>query len=99
METQRQGSDQAIAPTTPVRLGLGSLVPLLANPRLVGQQLAGATAAGYAQALPTLADPLALLRRQLWAHFTFQISADATDRIKVPRVLLERFNDLLSYAA
>jgi len=34
----------------------------------------------------------------LWAYFTFQMSTDEPDMVKVPRLLLERFNDLLCYA-
>ena len=48
--------------------------------------------------LPTFADALALVRFRLWAHLTFQMSVDDADRVKVPRVLVERFNDLSCYA-
>ena len=48
---------------------------------------------------PTFSDALALVRRGLWAHLTFQMSVDDAQRGKVPRPLLERFNDLLAYIA
>lgn len=99
VETQRQWSDKAIARTTPVLLGLFSLVTLLADSRFAGQQPSVRSSAWYSKDLPTFVDALALVRRQLWEHFTFQMSTDDTDMIKVPRVLLERFNDLLCYAA
>ncbi|MGB8930490.1 MAG: transposase [Anaeromyxobacteraceae bacterium] len=97
VETQRQWSDQAIARTTPVLLGLFSLVTLLANALLTRHDLTIRTAAWYLKPLPTFSDALALVRRSLWAYLTFQMSQDDPDIVKVPRVLLERFNDLLAY--
>ncbi len=47
----------------------------------------------------TFADALALVRRELWAYQTFWLSADGTDTVKVPRVLIERLTDTLCYAA
>jgi hypothetical protein len=99
VETQRQWSDKAIARTTPILLGLFSFVTLLAHSLFVRQQPMVRSSAWYVKELPTFADALALVRRHLWAHFTFQMSTEDTDMVKVPRVLLERFNDLLCYAA
>lgn len=99
VETQRQWSDKAIARTTPCLLGLFSLVTLLANALLTRHDLTIRTAAWYPKPLPTFSDAFALVRRTLWAYLTFQISQEQPDMVKVPRVLLERFNDLLSYAA
>jgi len=98
VETQRQWSDKAIARTTPALFGLFSLVTLLAHTLLTRHDLTIRTAAWYPKPLPTFSDALALLRSRLWSHLTFQMSADDSDMIKVPRVLLERFNDLLCYA-
>src|SRR5258707_4353730 len=97
VETQRQWSDKAIARTTPALLGLFSLVTLLANALLKGHDLPIRTAAWYSKTLPTFSDPLALVASRLWLHFTFQMSAPQPDILKVPRALLERFNDLLCY--
>ena len=99
LETQRQWSDQAIARTTPALLGLFSLVTLLANALLTRHGLTIRTAAWYPKTLPTFSDALALVRSRLWAYFTFQISQNDPDMVKVPRLLLERFNDLLCYAS
>ncbi len=99
LETQRQWSDQAIARTTPALLGLFSLVTLLANALLTRHDLTIRTAAWYPKTLPTFSDALALVRSRLWAYFTFQISQNDPDMVKVPRLLLERFNDLLCYAS
>ena len=98
VETQRQWSDKAIARTTPVLLGLFSLTTVLAHTLLSNHDLTARSAAWYAKPLPTFSDALALVRSTLWAHLTFQMSATDPDMVKVPRALLERFNDLLVYA-
>lgn len=99
VDTQRQWSDKAIARTTPARLALFSLITLLANALLTRHDLTMRTAACYSKTRPTFSDAFALLRRTLWAYLTFQFSQEEPDLVKVPRALLERFNDLLSYAA
>lgn len=99
IETQRQWSDKAIARTTPALMGLFSLVTLLANALTLREGVSVRTSTWYVKSLPTFADALALVRSHLWAYWTFHISADDPDMVKVPRVLLERFNDLLAYAA
>lgn len=98
VETQRQWSGKAIARTTPLLLGLFSLVTLLANALLSHHDLTIHSSAWYPKTLPTFSDPLALVRSRLWAYFTFQTSQDEPDMIKIPRALLERFNDLLCYS-
>jgi hypothetical protein len=98
VETQRQWSDKAIARTTPLLLGMFSLVTLLANAILARHDIPLHSAAWYPKPLPTFSDALALVRSHLWAYFTFQISQEEPDMIKVPRALLERFNDLLCYS-
>ena len=97
METQRQWSDKAIARTTPALLGLFSLITLLAHELLARHDLTVRSAAWYPKPLPTFSDALALVRSQLWASLTFRMSAAEPDMVKVPRALLERFNDLLAY--
>jgi hypothetical protein len=98
VETQRQWSPKAIARTTPLLLGLFSLVTLLANALLTRHDFLVHTTAWYPKPLPTFSDALALVRRTLWMHLTFQLSQEQPDMVKVPRVLLDRFNDLLAYA-
>jgi hypothetical protein len=98
VETQRQWSDKAIARTTPVLLGLFSLITLLANALLTRHDLTIRPAAWYPKPLPTFYDAFALVRRTLWAYLTFQLSQEEPEMVKVPRVLLERFDDLLAYA-
>jgi hypothetical protein len=98
VETQRQWSERAIARTTPALLGLFSLVTLLAHAQL--QAVAPIRrAAWYAKPLPTFADALALVRRQLWTRTTFPTSPADTDLVNVPRAFVAHLADLLCYAA
>jgi hypothetical protein len=98
VETQRQWSDKAIARTTPALLGLFSLITVLAHSLSPCHAFPTRYAAWYAKPFPTFSDALALVRSCLWTHLTFQISPSEPDMIKIPRVLLEHFNDLLAYA-
>ena len=99
VETQRQWSDKAVARTTPGLLGLFSLVTLLADELIARRPLTVRSAVWYPKSRPTFSDALALVRRELWASLTFQIASEDPDVVKVPRVVVERFHDLLAYAA
>jgi DDE superfamily endonuclease len=99
METQRQWSDLAIARTTPVLLGLFSVVALMADRLIKRQVIAVRTAAWYTKELPTFADALAMTRRCLWRYCHFSTSSQSRDVVKVPRALLERLTDAVCYAA
>ena len=99
VETQRQWSSLAIARTTPVLLGLFSLVTLLAHPHLREQSGPIRQAAWDRKRAPTFADALALVRREIWAHETFRMSSDDAEMVKVPRVLIERLTETLCYVA
>ena len=66
VETQRQWSDQAIARSTPVLMGLYSLVCLMGN-RLIGKgKLKVEKAAWYQKDHATFADLLRAVRMELW---------------------------------
>lgn len=99
VETQRQWSDKAIARTTPCWLGLYSLTSLLAARLLAAQSLPVRREAWYAKQGATFSDTIAFVRRCLWSHQHFQMSATKADMIKVPRALLERLTETLCYAA
>jgi hypothetical protein len=100
METQRQWSDKAIARTTPAVLALFSMVTLPAHHHYGEQQeLFVRQAAWYVKRLPTFADALATVRRQLWSERGFRASHAEADSVKVDRALLERLTDALCYAA
>ncbi len=99
VETQRQWTALAIRRTTPALLGLFSLVTLLAHPHLTERPGPIRQAAWYHKRVPTFADALALVRREIWAHEAFRISGDDIEMVKVPRILVERFTETLCYVA
>ena len=99
VETQRQWSAHAIRRTTPALLGLFSLVTLLAHTWMPTGGTVTRRAAWYTKATPTFADALAVVRRHCWAHLIFQTALPDPDLVKLPRTLVERFSDLLCYAA
>ena len=98
LETQRQWSDLAIARTTPLILGLFSIVTLLAHHLQDHFIWTIRQKSWYVKSLPTFSDALALVRRFFWAS-TFSISSKSTDMIKVPRPLFDRLRDIAIYAA
>lgn len=99
VETQRQWSDKAILRTTPALFGLFSLVAVLANTLIAEQGTPCRSAAWYSKSLPTFSDARALVRLRLWRDLTFQLSAHDPEMVLIPRKLIDRFNDLLAYAA
>lgn len=99
VERQRQWSDRAILRTPPALFGLFSLVALYAHPRMGPTGALVRQAAWYRTPLPTFADALALVRRELWGHAASCMSARGTELVKVPRALLARFADALCYDA
>jgi hypothetical protein len=93
LETQRQWSDWAIARTTPVLLGLYSLVCLMAYrlttegpmvPRSAALRRAQ-DAAWYLKAQVTFSDVLAWVRRAIWAEKYFNKSTFRGDRVIIHR--------------
>jgi hypothetical protein len=66
VETQRQGSDRAIARTTPCLLALFSIVTLLAARLDHRARSAVCIDAWYRKPRPAFADTLAAVRRQSW---------------------------------
>lgn len=99
METQRQWNGLAIAPSTPLLLGLFSLVTLLADVLFKGQSQPVRTSAWYKKELPTFADAIAIVRRYLWSNCHFSTSSQNNEVIKIPRSLFERLTDAICYAA
>lgn len=99
METQRQWSDLAIARSTPVLLGLFSLVTLLADGLMKVPGQAVRKAAWYTKTMPTFADAIASVRRCLWSSWDFSTSGANDEVCKIPRSLFERLTDAVCYAA
>jgi hypothetical protein len=84
--------------TTPVRLGLYSLVALIVQ-RQPAWQGAFRRSAWYQKARPTFVDALAQVRRALWRQVGLWRSEAAVDRQKSASVLFEHFAELLAYVA
>lgn len=99
VETQRQWSDLAILRTTPVLVGLFSLVTLLAHRHQPPGPTPVRQAAWYRKTTPTFSDALALVRRDLWAHASFCTSPGAPDVVQIPRALVTRLTAALCDAA
>jgi hypothetical protein len=99
METQRQWSAQAIARTTPVLLGLFSLVTVLALRLCPSGQIPVEATAWYHKSEATFVDCLTLVRRHLWRARYLVNSAPQVDYIQFPREEFERLFDDLPLAA
>jgi hypothetical protein len=99
VETQRQWSDAAIDRTTPVLLGLFSMVTLFARPLAEAKGLWVRQASWYRKQQATFSDTLALVRYHLWRETTFAMSGSEADMAKVVDLLLERMTETLCYAA
>jgi hypothetical protein len=99
VETQRQWSDLAIARTTPVLLGLYSLVTLWADALRRSRGMLPLTAAWYVKERVTFSDALASVRRALWVEAALCTSRRRCDLVEVPRPVLNRLTTLACYAA
>jgi len=98
-ETQRQWSDQAIARTTPVLLGLFSLVTLLALRLSQSDPIPVPTTAWYRKVEPTFADYLALVRQHLWRARYLVNSTPEAECMQFPREVLDLLIHGVSLAA
>jgi hypothetical protein len=99
VETQRQWSDLAIQRTTPVLLGLFSIITLLAHQLARGGKLPVRQAAWYSKTLPTFSDAIAAVREQLWHPMNFFTSRSEQHVIKIPRALFAGLCQAACYAA
>ena len=99
METQRQWSDLAIARTTPILLGLFSLVTMLAHKLQPDGNIPLLTTAWYQKTEATFSDCLALVRKHLWDSNFHVKSAQNADFISLPKQEWEHVVFCLSAAA
>jgi len=99
VETQRQWSDKAIARTTPLLLGLYSLVTLLAYQWAENHWLPVREAAWYTKDGATFADAIAFVRRTIWGRLNYTNSAPTPDSVLIPQQSLELLMDTLCYGA
>ena len=98
LETQRQWSDLAIARTTPVLLGLFSLITLLAHRLTQDQPLPVRTAAWYQKQKATFSDVIALVRRYLWMETEFANSPAKQGLVQFPVPVLVGLVDTVCYS-
>ena len=99
VETQRQWSDKAILRTTPLLLGLYSIITLCTQDLAKSRKLKPRTAAWYPKAVPTFSDAIAAVRGEIWAHQISFMSRAHRDTIEIPRHIWHRMQDALAYAA
>ena len=85
VETQRQWADKAMARTTPVRLGLFSLVTVLALRLCPEGRLPVEGSAWYRNPEATFADCLAVVRQPIWRARYWVNSAPQADLVHLPR--------------
>jgi hypothetical protein len=97
VETQRQWSDLAIERTTPMLLGLYSLIALFGHTLALDGQLPIAQTAWYRKQTATFRDVLAAVRRRIWDLETFPTSPPDPDVVLVPRPTLERLSLAVCY--
>ena len=89
----------AIARTTPVLLGLFSVVTLLAEQLRAGQPHPVRTAAWYTKREATFADTIAFVRQYLWRTVKFPESPARRGPVTLSAAVLEGLMDSLCYAA
>jgi DDE superfamily endonuclease len=83
VETQRQWSDLAIARTTPVLMGLFSLICLMAWHLLENGALPVRQSAWYKKTDAAFSDVLAFVRRAIWARKYYANSKTGSDRLEL----------------
>jgi hypothetical protein len=98
VETQRQWSDKAILRTTPVLLGMFSIVTLWAHDLSKSRKLKPKTAAWYPKAVLTFSDAIAAVRREIWDHQISFMSRPHRDTIEIPRYIWDRMTNALAHA-
>jgi hypothetical protein len=99
VETQRQWSDKAILRTTPVLLGLFSIVTLWAHDLAKSRKFKPKTTAWYPKVVLTFSDAIAAVRREIWRNQISFMSRPSRDSIKIPRHIWNRMENALAHAA
>ena len=99
VETQRQWSDKAILRTTPVLLGLFSIVTLWAHDLAKSRKFKPRTTAWYPKAVLTFSDAIAAVRREIWHNQISFMSRPSRDSTKIPRHIWNRMENALAHAA
>ena len=90
---------KAILRTTPVLLGLFSIITLWANDLAKSRKLKPRTAAWYPKTVLTFSDAIAAVRREIWHHQISFVSRPRRDSIEIPRHIWQRMENALAHAA
>ena len=99
VETQRQWSDRAIAYTTPLLMGLFSIVALWANSLFKNRKVKTEAIAWYEKEHATFSDAMAAVRTQIWQQREFYLSEEQGEMIKIPKALFSELTELLARTA
>lgn len=99
VESQRQWSDLAIARTTPVLMGLFSIVTLWANKIQQLQGIEAHCSAWYQKQHPSFSDALALVRQQLWQAQKLSTSPAKTEVNNLNDPLFRHLCNMMARAA
>ncbi len=99
VESQRQWSDLAIARTTPVLMGLFSIVTLWADKLQQQRGIEAQQSAWYQKVNPTFSDALALVREQLWAKQQFLTSPPEAEIKYLNEPLMQHLCAMMARAA
>ena len=98
VETQRQWNDRAIERTTPVLMGLFSLVTLMARNHFMKEASPVRAAFWYVKEHPTFSDAIAYVRRRLWEQMGFEMSLSNSDIHKPTQAAIAQIAETLCYA-
>jgi hypothetical protein len=96
-ETQRQWSRKAVGRTTPVLLGIFSLVVIMAK-RLHPRRLPVQQTSWYQKEEPTFRDAIAAVRLHLWGVRNYTRSVQQPDHCLIPITLLRSLQSAVCYA-
>ncbi len=99
VETQRQWSDKAIARTTPVLLGLFSLITVLADSLQQQGLLVSQVSSWYVKGHPSFSDAIACVRGYLWRETNFCTSASEVVHVKMSQHQYQLWQSALAWAA
>lgn len=99
VESQRQWSELAIARTTPILMGLFSVVTLLAHSLHKQGQLVCQVSSWYSKDHLTFSDALASVRRYLWREMNFCTSGSEVIHVKMSQQQYQLWQDALAWAA
>ncbi len=99
METQRQWSELAILRTTPVLLGLFTIVTMLAQRLAAGGKVPVNETAWYSKQEASFSDYLALVRKHCWAVENFVKSGCEAESALIPSKVFDHFVSCPALAA